>query len=380
MSVTILVCGCGRRIKAPGAVAGRVGRCPGCGSPLKIPDAPVIDHARPTVPREPSGGGYSLDPRHDPADSDSRSSRKSKGVSEIAPALVPPRIGPSLTASLSRTPMADGFLPALKQPEGWWLPCTLFPLRGAECLGIIALLSPILWAFTVLVPEYCLSIYADADSMGAGLMGYLVVLISGLPAIILSPLIVCYMLQYLGRVLVSSAMGETVPPRTPDRNFDGFFNGLTPWFIWLILGLGVGLLPMALATGATDQPLLAFGLILLGTPYILTALMMSFLHDNPMAPAPWGVVGTLLRHGVSLLPNLLGCAIILATGMGTFAIALALREKYFGIYLLAALVCWGLALWIAIVTMRILGVYYFHHKDSLRWHHHQPRWGVAWRL
>ena len=37
----------------------------------------------------------------------------------------------------------------------------------------------------------------------------------------------------------------------PDRNFDGFLNGLSPWFLWIILGLGLGLVP-AVSLGGCD--------------------------------------------------------------------------------------------------------------------------------
>ena len=77
-------------------------------------------------------------------------------------------------------------------------------------------------------------------------VGKLIALISILPVAFLLPFAVFYWLQYLGRVVVSSGMGETIPPRTPDRNFEGFFSGLSPWLTWLFLGLGVGLLPAAL--------------------------------------------------------------------------------------------------------------------------------------
>jgi hypothetical protein len=53
---------------------------------------------------------------------------------------------------------------------------------------------------------------------------------------------------------------------------------------------------------------------------------------------------------------------------------------YFWLYILAALCCWVLAIWVAIVVLHILGVCYFHLKDSLKWHTHRPRWGVAWKL
>ena len=71
-------------------------------------------------------------------------------------------------------------------------------------------------------------------------------------------------------------MGETVPPRTPDRNFEGFFSGLYPWFIWLVFGAAVGLLPLLLSVLFTgfailSDPVRAAGLAMLGLPYSLWA-------------------------------------------------------------------------------------------------------------
>ena len=64
--------------------------------------------------------------------------------------------------------------------------------------------------------------------MGTPTLGKLLGLITILPVAFLLPFAIFYWLQYLGRVVVSSGMGETIPPRTPDRNFEGFFSGLEP--------------------------------------------------------------------------------------------------------------------------------------------------------
>ena len=141
--------------------------------------------------------------------------------------------------------MADGFLPALDRPETNWFASVLYPLRGADGLGMIAATSAFLWLFTVLVPEYCLTLMGDADSMGASTIGYLIALISILPVVIFFPLLTLYWLQYLGRTLVSSAMGETIPPRSPDRNFGGFFHGISPWLIWVAIGVSVDCSPLS---------------------------------------------------------------------------------------------------------------------------------------
>ena len=103
---------------------------------------------------------------------------------------------------------------------------------------MIASLTAILWLFTILVPEYCIGLMGDADDMGTPTLGKLIALISILPVAFLLPFAIFYWLQYLARVVVSSGMGETIPPRTPDRNFDGFFTGLSPVVHLAVPGLG----------------------------------------------------------------------------------------------------------------------------------------------
>jgi hypothetical protein len=306
---------------------------------------------------------------------------------------VPSRARP-LPAKLSRNvfvetkstaPMADGFLPALDRPETSWFVSVLYPLRGAEGLGMVAITGAVLWLFTILVPEYCLTLMGDADSMGATTLGYLIALISILPIVIMFPLAILYWLQYLGRTMVSSAMGETVPPRSPDRNFDGFFNGISPWLIWLVLGVAVGMLPLffyavPINSRSDLNPVVALGLLLLGLPYMLLALMLAFLHDHALAATPWNVIVAILRLGGSYGLVSLFVAGALAVAAGAFAVALLLRQDHFRIYILLALGSWVVFQWTSLVVMRILGTYYYQHKDLLRWHRECPRWGITWRL
>ena len=235
MDVPILVCGCGMRIKAPGAKPGRVGRCPACGGRLEIPETPVIpDEPAPAIDFADAEDGFGL-PREIVADASAPSA-----VDDAEAEAIAPERGPS------GKPHADGrrLLPVQSKPESGWLVSFVYPLRGAESLAMVAAVGFIAWIFGVLVPEYCIQAMADAAIDGRlACMGMLFVLIAVLPVVFLGPIVLSYWLQYLGRVLVSSAMGECAPPRTPDRNFDGFLNGLSPWFIWLVLGLGLGLLP-----------------------------------------------------------------------------------------------------------------------------------------
>jgi hypothetical protein len=269
--------------------------------------------------------------------------------------------------------MADGFLAPLAGSDRSVWASILYPLRSAEALAMVAIMGAIYWVFTILVPEYCLGVWDDANTLGAPSMGMLIILISALPALLLLPLALIYTLQYLGRVLVSSARGETVPPRTPDRNFEGFFSGLYPWFISLVFGAAVGLLPLLLSALFTDfailgEPVRAAGLAMLGLPYALMALMLAFFHDHPLAATPTGVLGALMRHGGCFLPAMIKVTAVLGLAAMMFVLVLSMRTGHFWLYVLAALGCWAMAIWTGIVVMRIMGVHYFWHQDKLKWH------------
>ena len=181
-------------------------------------------------------------------------------------------------------------------------------------------------------------------------------------------------------------MGETSPPRVPDRNFDGILNGVSPWLIWLFLGVFAGLIPLlayawSLNAWGEASPYLAVALGLLAFPYIMMALMMSFLHDDAFAAWPWAVIVAICRLAGSFGLLCLFLAGTLAVGVLSFGLALIfLRPNYFWLYVLVRLACWIIVQWIMIVVMRILGLYYYQHKDVLNWHAKRPRWGVAWRL
>jgi hypothetical protein len=378
MSVSILVCGCGLKVRAAGATPGRVGRCPRCGGELRVPEfLPPVEPVEATT-ADPNGpeAGYGLKPAKN------HSVRKKKGRAQPSD-ITPSRSG--FVERKSALSMAGGILPPLVKTETSWFASILYPLRSADSLAVIAALTAILWLFTILVPEYCLGLMGDADGMGVPTVGKLIALISILPVAFLLPFAVFYWVQYLGRVLVASGMGETIPPRTPDRNFDGFLSGLSPWFTWLFLGLGVGLLPAALCrlSFSSETPgalLLPLGLAGLGLPYILTALLMTFLHDDALAAKPLAVLTALFQLGGSFLFLCVFVTILTAAAGGIFALTSLLRNGFFKTYILACVPCWALFVWTTIVLMRLLGNYYHPRRKALGWNQDRPRWGVLWKL
>ena len=374
MGVPILVCECGMRIRAPGSRPGRVGRCPACGERLEVPDSSSAAD-KPDVPI----GLADIDRGFGPVGEIEMTSAFTR---TIEPSRKRRR---AASEQIGRTPMADGILPVQKEPERAWATSFVYPMRGAESLAVIASIGILAWIFAVLIPEYCLQAMKDTTAMGASLLGTLFVLIAGLPVLFLGPLVLIYWLQYLGRVLVSSAIGESVPPRMPDRNFDGFFSGMSPWFVWAILGLSVGVAPAScwVFTAERTEASLAWPVIILaavGLPHILAALMLSFLHDDALAAAPWGVMFALIRLGPGFLFLSGVIASAFAAVAGSLVLVLWTRAHLFWPYLLIALAWWIVFLWVQMAAMRLLGVFYYHRKDLLGWNRAHPRWGVAWRL
>ena len=126
--------------------------------------------------------------------------------------------------------------------------------------------------------------------------------------------------------------------------------------------------------------LLTLGFAGLGLPYILAALLMTFLHDRDLAANPLGVFTALFQLGSSFLLLCAFIACLLAAVEGIFVLVFMLRNDYFKTYLLASVPFWTLFVWITIVVMRLLGNYYHPRQKALGWIQDRPRWGVLWKL
>ncbi|WP_337176972.1 hypothetical protein [Paludisphaera sp.] len=307
-----------------------------------------------------------------------------------AAALVPEEPRGAVEDAGSRPPLAPRGRDARREPEDaepepldpWFPPRLLYPSRGVEGLAMVAAIGGAAWVMGTLAPEYCLAILADGELLGTPSMGRLIALVSALPVLILSPLVIVYDFQYLARVLAASSDGEPLPPRPPDRNADGLLDGVGSWLLWIVLGAGVGLLPLAayraaLAwTGGSWSPVVAAALGLVGLPYALMALMMTFLHDDDLAARPGAILGAIARLGPSFLGLSLTVAALLAPVGIAFAAALALRDRAFWAYIPASLACWLLAAWLPIVAMHTVGSYHAPRKRRLKWRRKRPRWGA----
>lgn len=414
-NATILVCPCGRRLKAAGLAPGVRGRCPDCGRLIRMPGSTAtVEPAPPELEDEWNWTGtYALDRPEppltpastegkpdDPADLEPSEPAAPDAAEDewsgfvvgydlgpnepapAAPAGPAPDPGPELLPVRAGPAPRKSDVALSPPPDPWWPPPFFYPSRAAEGLAMVAALGGAFWVMATLVPEYCLAILADGQMLGTPSMGRLVAVISGLPALMLMPLVVIYGLQYFGRVLVASAEGESRPPRPADRNLEGLLVGLSPWLLWLVLGLVPGILPLAIDTAALGgaDPRIAAVLGLVGLPYALMALSMGFLHDDPLAARPWAVLGTIASNSPSFLGLSLTVGALLAMGPAAFVATMMLRQGHFAVYVLTSLACWLLAAWTTIVAMHMLGSYIGSRKERLRWRRTRARWGVRWSL
>ena len=389
--MTTLTCPCGRRLNVRGMPSGRGGHCPGCGEYLRVPDPgptappPVLKvedewdwegtyDVAASMPREdaaPSaaapdygwGAAYDLGESPPPPRADAEASEgvvtgSSFDGSDGAP--------PPVATKLVRPPIEDRPTSA---PEPWFPPALLFPIRGMEGVVMVSSLGPAVWIIGTLVPEYCLGLMADAEKSGTPTMGLLVTLVTSIPVLLLAPLVATYWLQYLARVLISGAGGERTPPHPPNRNFDGLVSGMGSWLAWGVLGLGGGLLPLAIGWSAgVREPSRLVLLGGLGWPYAVMALLLSFLHHDDLAARPWWVIPALARGGPAFLALSTVVAGILGIAGGAYFLILQLRARAFWAYMLLGLPCGMIVVAMSLVAMHTLGAYHYAQVGRARRH------------
>ena len=204
MGVAILVCGCGLKVRAARATPAW-GDAPSAAASCEFLKTHRKSSRSDQEPPIPLARNRAMVSNHQ------GKSPLAKKTGRAQPSdVTPPRTG--YVERKTELPMAGGILPPLQKTEASWFASILYPLRSADSLAVIATLTAILWLFTILVPEYCLGLMGDADQMGTPTIGKLIALISILPVAFLLPFAVFYWIQYLGRVVVASAMGETIPP------------------------------------------------------------------------------------------------------------------------------------------------------------------------
>lgn len=327
-----MVCRCGKRIRAPGAVPGRVGRCPSCGETLRVPESPAIE-----IEAAPIAAAVRPAPRRRKRDAPSLIDRL-----EAWEGLVP-RPGTTRSArSLVRN--------------------LLYPLWGANGL-VFLVIFPILW-WLISLPTFG---YLSALARGEPAIAPIRALIPSLTGLII---VLGYTLAFLNQVLLSSAMGEARHPKWPELDLWELIRGVTRWAWALLAGFLVGALPAIWFWSRTEEPgfsdvAIYWGLWAFGALYAQVALVALLLFDDVLAVNPATVGRAVWVSRFGFLRPLVLSAIIMALTGGLLALVLHVSEPHLAVG--SWLLFWGVAFYGALVATRVLGTEYHRHARALGW-------------
>jgi hypothetical protein len=287
-------------------------------------------------------------------------------------------VGPSAFVSAAgrdlQTRRRDGLILPPERPETRLCDSLLYPFWGATGLGLLVFFPPAFW-FTSLPLISTIATLLSGNLTTSARFGLMFLLL-------LTPcfvLVLGYALLFLGRVLVSSALGEVEHPRWPGWDLDEMVRGVGRWFWAVVVGVVVGGLPALaywISCGDIDPiDLVIFAeLLAVGAAYAQMALLASILHDDPLAANPITVLRAIVRVGWSWARPCLVSGFALVLGIVALRGLLAISQP--SLAALALWACWVLIMYLAMVALRVLGLCYHRHARALGWFRDRPRWGV----
>ena len=340
MAALTLVCSCGMKLNAPGAVPGRVGKCPRCGSLLKVPEPPPAAEAPPRPRTRPrTSGGTFVEVR-----GFAKQEKPKRGH-------------------------GDGLVAHPRVPETRLVESLTYPLWNDSGVAILVFLPPLLMITTVPLPGI-------VRMLASGEAATMVGILWALPLFFLFAIVAGYVLLWLGRVLVSSALGEVAQPRSPAWDLGEIASGLGRWSWALIIG-GVGGCVPAVAywirCGEVDwfDRIVLLDLIVPGMAYAQMALVASLMHESPLAANPITVIRAIFRAGWGYLSPCLftgACLVFLAAMLGVVARVADPLGQFVGVWAFAVA-----SLYLSTVVARRVGVFFFHRSVVFQWFPNQIR-------
>ena len=313
----ILDCRCGQKLNTPGAVPGRVGKCPRCGALLKIEDDRIPEPAAP-------GETYQR-----------------------------PRTVRRPLAARKRA-RRDGLVVVPTRPERTLLASGSYPLRNASGIALLVMLPPMLWFGSILLISAVPMIISASPFTLFGLL--MLVPALGVLFVGIGPV-----LLFLGDVVVTSCLGEVQLPRPAGWSLTDISQGWGRW-IWAgVFGGALGAMPALvywIHCGDVDwlDQLVLMDLILPGLASAQMAVVVALLHESPWAvgypvlvirmivAGGWGYVGPCVVTA--------SCLTLLA-GISKWA----LEQNIPGVFVVVLWFWWVLALYLAMVALRFLGLF-----------------------
>lgn len=262
---------------------------------------------------------------------------------------------------------------------GLW-ECLAYPLADGPGLGLLVLFPPLLWFLSLPVFDFIAVMEPLNKSDWA--LGLLVAPVF-VPMLFSFAMTFGYLLLFLGRVLVASALGENDHPRWPEWSPADIAEGIGRW-IWAgLMGLAVASPIVALCWDHFDRIDWVSGsavvvLIVLAAGFTQMALAASLMLETIAAANPVMVVRAISRIGWAyLIPTIVAAVVSAGTALGVYGLLFHLPTMW-----MEALALWGFWVFLLygwMVVMRMMGLTYHAHAMELFWFRRRPRWASGGR-
>jgi hypothetical protein len=154
---------------------------------------------------------------------------------------------------------------------------------------------------------------------------------------------------------------------------------LDRWLWAGVVGVVIGGLPATaywIYCGDIDvfDAIILVELAAVGAVYGLMAILASILHEDALAANPITVMGALRAVGWSYVPSCLVCGAAVVLAYALFSTAFEVTSPALSAFLMYAF--WVVALYEAMVVLRVLGLCYCRNAQRLGWFRERTRWGV----
>ena len=319
----VLICSCGQKLNTPGATPGRVGKCPRCGSLLKMAGPPVESPVE--VPSTPAvGSSYRQSSRT------GRRSTTKKSISTDGLVAIPVKAETSFGVSLT------------------------YPLRNASGLALLVFLPPLLWFGAV-------PLFAVVPLLVGGSALSLIGLVLVGPQGVILFFAVGHVLLFLGEVVVTSCLGSVQLPRQVSWNPGEIARAWALWSWALLAGVVAGGWPALiywLRCGDVDwfDQVVLIDLIVPGLAYAQMALVLALTDDSPWSAAnPIRVFAAIVRAGWSFFRPCLVTGGFLALMITLFKACLEVGSELG--QAVAFWAWWVVGLYLSLVALRWLGLF-----------------------
>lgn len=374
--VPTVVCRCGRQLKLPGAVPGRVGKCPSCGATFRVGGAEIGETAQPSRQGELAAsrararkplktddghsdeplGGYGLTPETEKDETrfDDAPRRDDRSRTK---AVVVPKAGPIGRGGIIGMPKSpeSSVLGSLKYPfwDGFGIALMLICPIPLAILSLVVLgvLPMALWG-----PDKSMLALAPIT------LGFIVVFLVAIG----------FVLSGLSEIMVTSSRGDVEHPRWPDFDFGVILAALVRWGAAIAFGVAITWWPAQayMSTrgelGWVDRLVVA-EILSLGGALTMTALLSIYLHESIIGVDPRLVLPATLRLG----PRLVGPMILLSTftAIAVFCVWGVYESNRFGFPALLGMTClaWWYGIYAGIVMARVTGRAYKRRAKIVGW-------------